>query len=88
MIYSLYPLLKVVSGISLHPQTASKVNGIVYSSDDELVELLSRVFSDVVFYKKTTSEMSKVEMNYYDQGRFIEQIRQEYEGVLNNGRNG
>ncbi|MBU7511248.1 glycosyltransferase [Lactiplantibacillus pentosus] len=78
------PFAPSIGGIA---QTTSKVNGIVYSSDDELVELLSRVFSDVVFYKKTTSEMSKVEMNYYDQGRFIEQIRQEYEGVLNNGRN-
>nr|WP_252903890.1 glycosyltransferase [Secundilactobacillus oryzae] len=35
------PFAPSIGGIA---QTTSKVNGIVYSSDDELVELLSRVF--------------------------------------------
>ena len=65
-----------IGGLS---QTAARVNGIVYTSDDELLAVLTRLFSDDPFYQTTKAKIAAVDFSDYEQKRFIQQV---YKGVM------
>lgn len=74
------PIAPSIGGIA---QTTDELNGIVYASDDALLASLRDIFSDALIYKQFKSEISKIDFTKYGQMRFVNQIRQVYEGVLN-----
>ncbi|MGO3490340.1 MAG: glycosyltransferase [Lactiplantibacillus plantarum] len=73
------PFAPRIGGLS---QTAARVNGIVYASDDELLAVLTRLFSDDPFYQATKAKIAAVDFSDYEQRRFIQRIQQVYEGVM------
>ncbi|EIW13624.1 glycosyltransferase, family 1 (GT1) [Lactiplantibacillus pentosus KCA1] len=77
------PIAPSIGGIA---HTAIKVNGFIYMQEDALVEFLTRLFTDTEFYQENKARLASADLSYYDQPRFVEEIRRVYEEVLSDDR--
>ncbi|MFB9769833.1 glycosyltransferase [Lactiplantibacillus modestisalitolerans] len=76
------PVAPNVGGIA---DTAQGVGGLIYHSQKEAVEILNRLFNDQKYLDERLSRLSTINFDFYDERRYMGDIRKVYKEVLRNG---